>query len=259
MQKNLSPNNKADQGAVFEQTFDFVVKNKLVFGAGAGALLVVAILITVLTSVNASNFEKANRFYDLSLNNLNNISTITNTQDRAKFYQEQINNLNRLTQMYPNTTPSIRAHFLLGRIFFEDSLSGSNPDSINMAIGYYNGAFESAKTGFYKTLALVGRAQCYEQKGDYQKAFDDFQTVATLYSKEGLAALAMLGMARNKEMTGDMKAALELYQKLSKDYPASTWSKIARGKIYYFSDPNNVKKAAPSLGLTNKEPYLFKN
>ncbi len=232
----MSQQKNQKQISTLEKSIEFVLKYKLIVSIASGSILVIAAIIAALFYFSASNIEKANRMYDSSLSYLNNINYITNESDKAKVYQEQMNNLSVLVQIYPKTVAATRARLFLGKAFFEEAFQSGKQDNLNMALSYYNSAYENTKTGFYKALALIGRGQCYEQKNDFKKAFDDYNQIVTKYFNEGFTPVALISMARSKEMSGDVTTAIEYYNRVLKEYPDSLWSRFAKGKIYFFSD-----------------------
>lgn len=246
------------QNSFLENSIDFVLKNKLLIGISSGAVLVIICLIVLFSYIVTSNKEKANRIYDIAISYMNNMNYITNNSERAKIFQDQVNNLATLVQIYPDTIAATRARLFLGKVFYEEALQSGKQDSINMALTYYTGAYENTKVNFYKVLALMGRAQCYEQKNEFNKAFDDYNLVVNKYSKDGFTPTALVGMARSKEMMGNEnneKEALEYYQRIVKDYPSSEWAKYAKGKIYFYSEPS--KGSHSTTAQTSNLPFIL--
>ncbi len=74
---------------------------------------------------------------------------------------------------------------------------------------------------------LAGIAGCYEAKGDYEKAAENFEKAALKYPKDVSAAENLHAAARNYALTGKKERALELYKKLKKDYPTTALGREA--------------------------------
>lgn len=239
--------------AVLENLYAFIVNNTLVVSIASGAVVLVVVLGFTLSMMNTNNQDKATKALDEAFSYINNISYITNDADRNKVFQDQMNNMVIMIQSYPKTIAANRARLFLGRTYFQDAFRSGKQDALNMSLSYYTSALEFAKSDFYRTLALMGRAQCYEQKNDYAKAFDDYNLVVTRFNKEGFTPAALIGLARSKEMIGDVNQALQYYQEVSKEYTNSLWSRFAKGKIYYYSEPNAqnaANKAATNAAAT---------
>lgn len=220
---------------------------------GSSAVLAVILVIVMIQSVSASNQEKASRMYDMAQSYINNIQYVTNQADREKIYQEQINNLAGVVQMYPGTTAATRARLFLGKVFYEEAYRSGKQDVLNTALSYYRSVYDSSAPDFYKALSLIGSAQCNEQMNDYVNAFSKYNLILVKFPKEGFNPMAVIGMARSKEMLGDINAAISFYRQAAQDYPNSLWSRYAKGKIYSFNETPNQKTSVPA-GTTNL-PY----
>jgi len=209
------------------------------------------VLYTVLNFFNTSKIEKSSQIFDTAISVINNINYITNESDKSKYYQEQVNNLNSLIQLYPDTVPAMRARLFLGKLYYESAYRSGKQEAINQSVNYYSGVLVLSKSDFYKSLAAIGLAYCYEQKNDFIKAFENFNLVLTKYPNEGFNEVALIGMARAKEMQGDVNNAIVFYKKVVSEYTNSLWTKYAKGKIFYFSGPGNLKEV-PVNAQTNK-------
>jgi tetratricopeptide (TPR) repeat protein len=243
---------------LFQNTLGFFLKNKFyALIIGGGVVLIALLLGFSLFNQNSKN-EKANKIYDQAIFYIHNIQSIsTNEEEKNKIFQEQINSLSMLSEVYAKTTASIRAELYLGRLFYEQANTAGKAEAMNQAISYYTKAYENSRSGFYKALALLGRGECFEQKNDLSKAFDDYQTVFTKFPKEGFNATALIAMARTKEMAGggDINSALAYYRQLIKEYPSSLWTKYAKGKLYFYADTSKNKSPIPS----SKLPLILPN
>lgn len=237
--------------ATLEKLYSFIAKNSLVVSIASGAVVLVVVLGFTLAMINNSNQDKATKALDEAFSYINNISYITNDADRNKVFQDQMNNMVIMIQSYPKTVAANRARLFLGRTYFQDAFRSGKQDALNMSLSYYTSALEFSKTDFYRTLSLMGRAQCYEQKNEYAKAFEDYNLVVTRFNKEGFTPAALVGLARSKEMIGDINQALQYYQKVSKEYTNSLWSRFAKGKIYYYSEPGAQNAANKALNNAN--------
>ncbi len=115
-------------------------------------------------------------------------------------------------------------------------------DSGNLAKFYLAGAYyelgkyDEALTFFQDFTAtdplmavarLAGIAGCYEARGEYEKAAENFEKAALSYPKDVNAAENLNAAARNYALAGKKERALELYQKLKKDYPTTAFGREA--------------------------------
>jgi tetratricopeptide (TPR) repeat protein len=247
------PTPKTRNKNLFDQVLEFILKNKWPVTIGAGIVLASALVLVAVMGVSQSNEDKAGQMYDVSQSYINSLRYVTNRTDRERIYQEQINNMNAIIQSYPGTVAATRARLYLGRAFYEEAYTTGKVDSISVAVSYYQSVIESGAADFHKALALIGSAQCSEQKNDYASAFRDYSLVAGKYRRQGFAPLALVGMARAKEMIGDIQNALFHYQQVIRDHPDSLWTRFAQGKIAFYSEPSQ-RVAAPAAN-TNVLPF----
>ncbi len=238
---------------VSDRVLGWVVRYKWAASIAAASLLVAVLVVVILRGISQSNEEKAGRMYDISQSYINSLRYVTNQSERQRIYQDQINNMNVLVQNYPGTVAATRARLYLGRVFYEEAYTTGKVESVNTALSYYRTVIQGGSAPFYKALALVGSAQCHEQKNDYAGAFQDYSMLVGQYRGEGFAPLALIGMARSKEMIGDIQNAIAYYRQMVKDYPGSIWNRYAWGKIYFYSEPS--QQPATPVPANNSLPF----
>jgi len=220
-------------------TIEFLNKYRTQLIVTSSVIILLVLSILVYTYIKTSNEEKAARDYDIALLTIQNITLMTNEQEKQQYFQNEVNRLQSLIHNYPKTSAAIRARLFLAKLMYHNFVSSRSDEALNIAISYYSAAFENSSKPFYKTIALLGRAQCYEQKNEMAKAFEDYQLVATRYKTEGFTPTALIGMARSKELINDVNTAIEIYKKVVTDYPDSLWAMFARGKLYFYSSQEN--------------------
>jgi tetratricopeptide (TPR) repeat protein len=256
MQVNQKKSSVLSKNNITEYFLELLTKNKTLISSIIGGVMLVVVIVFALNMVSTNNNESATRALDSAITTINNLSMVSNESDRMKIYQEQINMLQSLVQSFPGTVAAERARLFLGKIFYNEAYRGGNQEGLTLALSFYSGLYETGKSSFYKAMALFGRAECYEQKQDFMHAYSDYELVTKEFSKEGLNAFALVGMARNKEMMSvsdpnALKMALDLYQKVAINYPKSGWSRFAKGKIYYYNDMAARKSTMPVINNNN--------
>lgn len=132
--------------------------------------------------------------------------------------ERNIMGLKAIVENYGGTESGNLAKFYLAGAYFE--------------LGKYDEAltlFEDFTAGDQLTdiSRLVGIAGCYEAKGEYEKAAENFEKAALRYPKDVSAAENLNAAASNYALAGKKDRALELYKKLKKDYPTSTFGREA--------------------------------
>ncbi|MEK9137333.1 MAG: tetratricopeptide repeat protein, partial [Bacteroidota bacterium] len=73
----------------------------------------------------------------------------------------------------------------------------------------------------------AGRGACYEATGRYKEAAENFEKAATKYTNDMNAAENMSNAARNYSSSGEKEHALDLYKKLKKNNPTTTFAREA--------------------------------
>jgi TolA-binding protein len=74
---------------------------------------------------------------------------------------------------------------------------------------------------------LMGMGDCNEAMGKYKEAAGDYEKAATKYPQDANAAENLSNAARNFGRAGEKETAIELYKKVKKNYPASTFARDA--------------------------------
>ncbi len=226
----------------FVWVVNFVKKYGLILAVIVSVVFTLVVGYTVYTQIQMNQYEKAAEIYDTAIGTIDNLQYVTNDQARGQYYSQQIRNLQMLVDNYPKTVPAVRARLFLGRMFYMDGMQ--NKDSLKKALGFYTDAEHYASNPFYKTLSLIGQGLCLEQQDLFNDAFVAYQKIDQKYAKTGFRATALMGMGRSREMMNRVKEALTFYQQLVRDYPDSEWATFARGKVYYYADPNSPARKA---------------
>jgi len=76
-----------------------------------------------------------------------------------------------------------------------------------------------------KASALAGIAAVYEAKGQYKDAAEYYEKAASKMKDDLTTPEYLCGAARNYALAGDKAKALELYEKVKKEYPTSNPSR----------------------------------
>ncbi len=77
--------------------------------------------------------------------------------------------------------------------------------------------------GFYAQMrALDVQAFLYENEEEYEKAAEAWITLSETFPESYMAAVALANAAASRENSGDLKAAMDLYKRIEKDYRESS-------------------------------------
>ena len=85
----------------------------------------------------------------------------------------------------------------------------------------------SAPNPILEASRLSGIAACYEALGNHAKAAEYYERASAADKEGALAAENLSHAARNHALAGDRERAIQLYRRLKKDFPASTFGRDA--------------------------------
>lgn len=193
----------------FEATSWYEENKKLVSSILTG-LVVVIIAVVVVRNNIVSNNEKATtelakvlKYYDQG-----NYEAAINGVP-----QENIRGLQAVVDEYGSTHSGEFAKFYLANSYFAQN-------NYDKALAYYLDV--SVNNDLVQSSAYAGAAACYEAKGDHTQAASYFQKAAQTGKENIQAADQLHRAAMNYAAAGDKQKAVELLNKVKKDYPTSS-------------------------------------
>ena len=132
--------------------------------------------------------------------------------------ERNIPGLKSIVENYGNSPSGELARFYLANAYYQ--------------LGHYDEAlrqFEefSASDEMLTVSRYAGIAECFEAKGAYKEAAENFERAATKYAKDVNAAENLNNAARNFGLVGEKEKAIELYKRLKKNYPTSVYAREA--------------------------------
>ncbi|NTW48525.1 MAG: tetratricopeptide repeat protein [Chlorobiales bacterium] len=194
----------------------FERKKPLVIGIGAALIAVVAGVVLWTMQKQSKNDEATTM-----------LSKIQPVYDAGQFdkaiYGDTLNaGLLKISQEYSGTTSGE-----LATLYLATSL-------------YQKGSLDSALTSFEEVslesdlvagAALSGLAACYEEKKDFSKAGKLYKDAADRVKNNTLTPIYLSSAARSFELAGQKDDAIEIYEKLKKEFKQSTEGKDAEQAI----------------------------
>jgi len=201
----------------------FFEQNKKNVQVGLTALVVLIIASVAYMNNQRSNNEAATAelgkvyaYYDNSQYQL----AIDGVPER------NIRGLKSVVEEYGGTRAGEMARFYLANAYFQ--------------LGRYDEALEnfeefSGSDPLLEASRLSGIAACHEAKGNHPEAAEYFEKAATKYPKDPNAAENLHHAARNYGLAGQKGKAVDLFKKLKKEYPTSTFAREADRYIAQFS------------------------
>jgi tetratricopeptide (TPR) repeat protein len=197
---------------------------KLVSGILTGVVILAIVIFAYVNNVKANN-EKATT----------ELGKILPYFDQQKFdvaingnLQENVRGLQAIVNDYGSTRAGELAKFYLAGSYF--------------ALGDYDKALQyylavSVSDELVTASAEAGAAACYATKGDHQAAATYYERAALKSSKDLNTPENLFHAAENYAAAGKKEKALDLYRKLKKDFPTSTY---AREVDRWIAEANNT-------------------
>ena len=132
--------------------------------------------------------------------------------------EKNIAGLKSIVDDYGSTTAGNLARLYLGDCYLH--------------LGKYDEALQAYESfspteDFLAVSKLAGIAVCFEAKGMHKDAAEYFEKAATSHKSDPQAAENMNNAARNYAQAGEKVKALDLYKKLKKDFPATSFGREA--------------------------------
>jgi len=127
---------------------------------------------------------------------------------------------------YGSTTAGNLARFYLANAYFQ---LGKFDEALEMFEKYSPGDDALAASRY------AGIAGCQEVKGNYAEAGRNFEKAASAYKNESSVAENLNSAARNLALAGDKEKAVEVYKRLKKNHPTTTYGRDADRHIAQLS------------------------
>ena len=128
--------------------------------------------------------------------------------------EKNVTGLQSIVDNYGSTKAGNIAKFYLANAYY-------NSQNYDKALQYFND-FGGSSNALIENSAIAGIGACYEAKGDFKKAAENYEKAALKNNDDPNAADNLVNAARNFGKSGDKDRAVELLKKVKKDYPTST-------------------------------------
>jgi tetratricopeptide (TPR) repeat protein len=128
--------------------------------------------------------------------------------------EKNVSGLQSIVDNYGSTKAGNIAKFYLANAYY-------NSQNYDKALAYFND-FGGSNNLLIENSAIAGIGACYEAKGNFKKAAENYEKAALKDSDDPNAADNLVNAARNFGKSGDKDRAIELLKKVKKDYPTST-------------------------------------
>jgi len=127
--------------------------------------------------------------------------------------EKNIAGLQSIVDNYGSTHAGNLAKFYLANAYY-------NTQDYDKALTYFDDF--GGNDGLLTNSALAGIGACYEAKGNFKKAAENYEKAALKNAEDPNAADNLVNAARNFGKTGEKERAVELLKRVKRDYPTST-------------------------------------
>jgi len=196
----------------YEATTWYESNKKLVNGIVTG-VIVLAIAAFAYSNNVSSNNRKANtelgkilRYYDQGQYD---VAINGNLQEGARGLQAIVDD-------YGSTKAGELARFYLANAYY------GQRDYDKAMQNFLDVSFSD---DLISSSALAGAGACYEAKGDHEKAASYYEKAALKHGKAVTAAENLFRAAQNYAAVGNKEKALDLYKKVKKEFPTSSYAR----------------------------------
>jgi tetratricopeptide (TPR) repeat protein len=185
---------------------------------GAGALVVILVLIALSISRYETKVNEANKWFEASLSQYRRafLEKKMTPEERYQALQESINRFQYVVTTFSGTPLEYDSLMYQGNAYFE---LGDYPNALQK----YQQLIDKKSSYYFADFILINIAKCYEQLNNIQAAVDTYNRVLTQYKKKSNTAYAMFNLAKIYELTNKVNEAFQLYQQLFQQYPNSIW------------------------------------
>ncbi len=197
----------------YARVTSFYEENKRVIGIVTTVVVLAVIAILVIVK----NRADANDSAMLQLGQVEEVYVGGQYQAAIDGVPERnIPGLRSIVENYGSSRGGEIARFMLASAYYE--------------LGKYDEAlaqFEdfSAPDDMLAASRLAGIAQCYEAKKEYREAAENFEKAEGKNPKDIQAAEYLNSAARDYGLAGDKERAIELYKRLKKNHPTSSYAR----------------------------------
>jgi tetratricopeptide (TPR) repeat protein len=199
----------------YAELTSFYEKHKKNISLAVTVVVVIIIAGVVYFKNRADNNEKA----------LTQLGAVMQYFDNGQYQlaidgapERNVPGLKSIVENYGNSHGGDIARFYLASAYYQ---VGNYDEALK--------AFEDCSPGdeLLVTSRLSGIGASYEAKGMHRDAAEWFEKAATKHSKDVDAAENLNNAARNYAQAGEKEHALELYRRLKKQYPTTTYGRDA--------------------------------
>ena len=193
---------------------DFVKERAQLFISGAAALVVLVLAVTYINSARQSAQVEAASLLGEAL-----------IKDETGQLAESMRLLVRLHESYSGTPAAAQGTVMLGNRYFAQ---GRYAEAERLYRAYLD---EYETVDVLAFSAREGIAACFEAKGDFQRAAEEYLSYASEHVHSMESAIALMDAARCHRLAGDLEAQKQVLQRVTEHHPNSPAAARAREEL----------------------------
>ena len=201
--------------STYVKATSFYETNKRAISIGITALVIAVFAVVLYLKNRADSNEKA----------MTQLGSVYQFYDAGQYQiaidgipERNIQGLKSIVENFGNSRGGDLARFYLANAYFN---TGNSAEALK--------AYEdcSPTDELLEVSRLAGIAACYEAQGNHEKAAQYFERAGTKNSKDITNAENLSNAARNYGQAGEKGKAIELYKRIKKSYPTTTFAREA--------------------------------
>ncbi len=221
---NAAPEEKK---SLTDKINEFFTKNRTAIIAAVGAILAVIVIIGAYTLISNSVAENSSRAMELARTKLEQWGQESDETKKTELESAITADLDAIIKKWPRTFAAQHA------LFTKAGIATANKKWEDAEKFALEAANKLPKT-YLAPIALEAAAVAAEEQGKADKALEYYQKYVKTYVSDtpGLAH-AYFSLGRLAEASSNWKDAIANYEKLTADFAASDWAKLAKDRLIY--------------------------
>lgn len=223
---------KAEKKTASEKFNDWLVKYRFVLIGIIGGIILCAVVVGVILTIDKSNREKGFAVLDrieneyIEMNSDDSLSADERAAKIATFRDE-------LTELAEKGAVGSRAYMMLADLSF-------NEKDFDGAIEAWLAASDANPEAYTSPLALYNIAICYEEKGDIDSALEYLKKTLDVENFP-LKPRVLFNAGRLEEQCGNYEEAVDWYTQANDDYAGDPWADFSMDRIITLEVEGKVK------------------
>jgi tetratricopeptide (TPR) repeat protein len=218
---------KTEEATSSQKLSDIIVKYRIAFLSGAGAIILVLLVIGLYSIFYNSRSDASARAMEEVKTQITSWSSEKDATKKAALLTTITSDLTSVTKKWPGSFAAQEAFFT------EASLAAQQKDWVS-AEKYSMSASKVLPKSYLAPIALEAAAVAAEEQNLPDKSFGYYTTIIKDYSIDNPGiAHAYFSLGRLNEGKSDWKSAMDNYQKVLSSYPSSDWAKLAKDRVIY--------------------------